>query len=237
MLIMDSRIGTRQAKDAMFDEFARVAAAVASGRRLEILDVLAQAPRTVEDIAGTINQSVANTSHHLRRLADDGLVASDKHGRHVTYRLASQRVYDLWRALQDVTAAHHHELEEAARSYLGDREEIDFIEWETLNERLDRGDHVVIIDVRPELEYRAGHLDGAINIPPDRLETLPSGLPTDGDVVAYCRGTYCAYADQAIRTLQTHGRRAFRLDGGYRDRRPLTHQDLPAGSQAHADPM
>lgn len=234
---MDKTIGTRPAKDVMFDEFARVAAAVASGRRLEILDVLAQAPRTVEDIAGTIDQSVANTSHHLRRLADDGLVVSDKHGRHVTYRLASQRVYDLWRALQDVTAAHHHQLEDAAQSYLGDREQIDLIDWETLNERLERGDQVVIIDVRPVVEYQAGHLDDAINVPPDRLDSLPGGLPTGGDVVAYCRGTYCAYADQAIRRLQTLGRRAFRLDGGYRDRRPLTHQDLPTGPQGHADPM
>lgn len=217
---MDSTIGSREAKDALFDEFARVAASLASGRRLEILDILAQAPRTVEDIAQTIDQSVANTSHHLRRLADDGLVASEKHGRHVTYRLASDRVFDLWRALQEVTAVHHDALAPAAASYLGDRGEIDLIDWDTLAERIDRGDPVVIIDVRPEPEYRAGHLDGAINIPPERLDTLPGDLPSDIDVVAYCRGTYCAYADQAIRRLQAHRRRAFRLDGGYRDRMP-----------------
>ena len=217
---VDAMIGTRQAKDRLFDEFARVAASLASGRRLEILDILAQAPRTVDDIAQNIDQSVANTSHHLRRLADDGLVASEKHGRHVTYRLASDRVFELWRALQDVTALHHDALPPAAASYLGNRQEIDLIDWDTLAERLSRGDDVVVIDVRPEPEYRAGHLDGAINIPPERLDTLPGEIPRGVDVVAYCRGTYCAYADQAIRRLQAHRRRAFRLDGGYRDRLP-----------------
>lgn len=222
-------IGTRRAKDALFDEFARVAASLASGRRLEILDVLAQAPRTVEAIAGNIDQSVANTSHHLRRLAEDGLVASEKNGRHVTYRLASDGVYDLWRTLQDVTAAHHRGLAASAVAYLGDRADIDEIDWETLTRRLDRGDRVVIIDVRPESEYRAGHLDGAINIPPNRLDTLAGRLPAGGDVVAYCRGTYCAYADQAIRRLQAEGRRAFRLEGGYRDLWPPASEDPPSG--------
>lgn len=222
-------IGTRRAKDALFDEFARVAASLASGRRLEILDVLAQAPRTVEAIADSIDQSVANTSHHLRRLADDGLVASEKNGRHVTYRLASDGVYDLWRLLQDVTTAHRRGLTESAVAYLGDRAEIDVIDWETLARRLDRGDRVVIIDVRPESEYRAGHLEGAINIPPHRLGTLTARLPAGGDVVAYCRGTYCSYADQAIRRLQAEGRRAFRLEGGYRDLWPPTSEDPPSG--------
>jgi len=218
---MSAIIGTRQAKDALFDEFARVASALASGRRLEIVDLLAQAPRTVEDVAGNIGQTVANASHHLRRLADDGLVNSEKRGRHVEYRLASERVYVLWRALQEVTAAHHVGLEDAAASYLGNRDEIDLIDWDTLTKRVEQGDSVVLIDVRPAPEYHAGHLEGAINVPPDRLESLPGDLPADGDVVAYCRGAYCAYADLAIRRLQARGRRAFRLDGGYRDRMPV----------------
>jgi len=229
MLCVMSTIGARPAKDTMFDAFARVAASLASGRRLEILDLLAQAPRTVEDVATAIGQTVANTSHHLRRLADDGLVASEKNGRHVVYHLSSARVYELWHALQDATAAHHHGLPDAADAYIGDRNEIDLIDWDTLRRRLEGGDRVVIIDVRPELEYTAGHLDGAISIPPDRLDTALDDLPTGVDVVAYCRGTYCSYADQAVRSLKAAGRAAYRLDGGYRDLDPLDEAAVPPG--------
>lgn len=210
-------IGTRPAKDALFDAFGRVAASLASGRRLEIIDVLSQAPRSVEAIAESIGQSVANTSHHLRRLAEDGLVDTQKAGRHVVYRLSSDLVYDLWRALQAVTAAHHDPLSPAAAAYVGDRDEIERIDWHALQERLDQGEHIVIIDVRPEVEYAAGHLEGAISVPPDRLHTLLFDIPSNADVVAYCRGTYCAYADQAVRELRARGRTAYRLEGGFRD--------------------
>lgn len=214
---MEPTIGDRRAKDALFDDLARVAAGLASGRRLEIVDVLAQAPRTVEDVADAIGQSVANTSHHLRTLAADGLVEGERSGRHVRYRLSSERVYDLWRALQDVAAAHRAGLAESAEAYVGDRSEIDRIDWETLRERLDRGDPIAVIDVRPAVEYAAGHLEGALSVPPDQLDTLLGDLPPDVEVVAYCRGTYCAYADLAVRRLRAAGRTAHRLEGGYRD--------------------
>jgi DNA-binding transcriptional ArsR family regulator len=188
---MKSSMGTRPAKDLLFDTFARVAASLASGRRLEIVDILAQAPRTVEALAEAIDQTVANTSHHLRRLAEDGLVEAEKTGRHVTYRLTSDDVYELWRALQDVAARHHHGLAGPTEKYVGNREEIEQIDWSTLRLRLDRGDPITVIDVRPEVE-----------------------------VVAYCRGAYCAYADQAVRRLMAMGRKAYRLDGGYRDHLP-----------------
>ena len=210
-------IGTRTSKDALFGAFARVASSLASGRRFEIVDVLAQAPRSVEEIAETIEQSVANTSHHLRRLADDGLVRSRREGRHVYYELASREVYTLLRALQYVAAAHHDGLDLRAEEYLGDRTQIETVDHVTLRRRLEAGDEVVVIDVRPEAEYRAGHIEGAISTPPDRLgEMLPS-LPARADIVAYCRGEYCAYADQAVRLLRALGRTAFRLDDGYRD--------------------
>jgi len=225
---MDSDIGTRTAKDALFDSFARVAASLASGRRLELIDVLAQAPRSVEDISTAIGQTVANTSHHLRRLADDGLVEARKDGRHVVYRLASDRVYGLWRSLQAVAAAHHDGLAERATAYAGDRTEIDQIDWATLQRRRDRGDRLALIDVRPEVEYAAGHLDGAISTPPDRLDTILTQIPPDTDVVAYCRGTYCAYADQAIRRLRAEGRIAYRLDVGYRELVAAARRDMPS---------
>lgn len=210
-------IGSRPAKDALFEGFARVASALASGRRLEIIDTLAQAPRTVEEVAAAIGQSVANTSHHLRRLAEVGLVRARREGRHVVYRLASDQVYVLWRALQDVAASHHRGLERRAEAYLGDRNEIDLIDRETLRRRMARGDQILIIDVRPEVEYWAGHIEGAISVPPDRLHDVLPILPEGVDVVAYCRGRYCAYADQAVRRLRAAGRVAYRLEEGYLD--------------------
>jgi DNA-binding transcriptional ArsR family regulator len=217
MSLMGLTIGTRPAKNALFDDFARVASALASGRRLEIIDILAQAPRSVEDVAEAINQSVANTSHHLRRLADDGLIRASRQGRRIIYELASDDVYLLWRTLQQIAADHHAGLDERAEGYLGDRSEIATIDHDTLRRRLDHGEEVVVIDVRPESEYQHGHLEGAISAPPDRLsEVLPS-LPERGDIVAYCRGEYCAFADQAVRRLRATGRIAYRLDAGYRD--------------------
>jgi len=210
-------IGTRAAKDALFDNFARVAASLASGRRLEIVDVLAQAPRSVDEMAGEIDQSVANTSHHLRRLADDGLIRSRRDGRHVYYELASDDVYRLWRALQGVAGTHRQGLESRAEAYLGDRTQIETVDQKTLRRRLERGDEVVVIDVRPVSEYRAGHIEGAISTPPGRLGQMLPSLPGRADVVAYCRGEYCVYADQAVRLLRASGRTAYRLEDGYRD--------------------
>lgn len=216
-MIVSSSIGSRTAKDALFDTFARVGNALSSGRRLEIIDVLAQAPRTVEEIAKTLDQSVANTSHHLRSLAQDGLLTSRKEGRHVLYQLASDEVYALWRALQDVGRAHA-DLEMRAEAYVGDRSEIDTIDRETLHEWLKREEGgLIVIDVRPEQEYVAGHIEGAISAPPDRLHDVLPSLPDTGDVVAYCRGRYCAYADQAVRRLRAEGRTAYRLEDGFRE--------------------
>lgn len=218
---MGATIGSRPAKDALFDVFSQVAASLASGRRLEILDVLAQAPRTVEVLAGEIGQSVANTSHHLRRLAADGLVGTERSGRHVVYRLASPRVHELLRSLEQVAMAHHEGADRAVEGYVGQRGEIDVIDWSTLESRRGRGDRIVVIDVRPVEEFDSGHIAGAISVPPDRLEEALEAIPGDGDVVAYCRGTYCAHADRAVRVLVSRGRVAYRLDGGFRDVVPL----------------
>lgn len=209
-------IGSRAAKDALYDSFARVAASLGSGRRLEIVDVLAQAPRTVEALAATINQSVANTSHHLRRMATDGLVVGERQGRQVEYRLASQHVHDLWRSIQGVASEHYAGLESRAVAYLGDRSEIEVLDRVAAAERM-RDPRTVIIDVRPPIEYLAGHVDRAVNVPPDQMEEALAALPPEGDVVAYCRGRYCSYADQAVRQLVAAGRTAYRMDDGFQD--------------------
>lgn len=202
----------RAAKDALFDGFATIARALSSGRRAEIIELLSQGERTVDEIASELAQSLANTSHHLRTLARAGLVISRRAGTHVHYRLASEQVLELWWALRTVAAAQVDGLDALATGYLGDREEIPSVSRDELLARLDTG-QVVIVDVRPAAEYAAGHLPGAISIPPDRLELLDD-LPHDRDIVAYCRGPYCVYADDAVRRLQQQGRRAVRLEDG-----------------------
>jgi len=203
----------REAKDALFDGFATIARALASGRRAEIVELLSQGERTVDEVAHEIGQSVANTSHHLRALARAGLVTTRRAGTYVHYRLASTTVVDAWVALRDLAAERLDALDTLAGAYLGDRDELETITRDELHDRLERGD-LVLIDVRPEREYAAGHIPAAISIPPDRLDHALDALPDEGDVVAYCRGPYCVYADDAVRALRARGRRALRLEDG-----------------------
>ena len=208
------QIGTRQAKDALFDGFAAVAGALASGRRAEIVELLAQGERTVEQIAAAIDQSVANTSHHLRTLARAGLVASRREGTYVHYALASPRVYDLLAALRDVASAHLDGLDDLARAYLGDREQLEAVTRDELRRRLASG-NVTVVDVRPRPEFDAGHIAGAISVPLADLEEALDRLDDGRSIVAYCRGPYCVYADQAVNVLRRHGRDARRLEEGF----------------------
>jgi len=203
----------RGAKDALFDGFATIAGALSSGRRAEIVEVLSQGERSVEQVADAIEQSLANTSHHLRALARAGLVVTRREGTRIFYRLASERVVELWLALRDLAAEQLEDLDRLATDYLGDRDQLERIGRDELLQRLDSGE-VVVIDVRPEVEYAAGHLPGAISVPPDQLERYLDQLPEDRDIVAYCRGPYCVYADDAIRALQARGRGAKRLVEG-----------------------
>jgi len=207
-------MGERQAKDAMFDAFADVAKAVGNGRRAELIDVLAQGERHVEELAAEIGQSVANTSFHLRALATAGLVTTRRDGTRIYYRLSSSRVSELWAALRDVAAAHHEQLDELASDYLGDRSALEQIGRTELAERISAGD-VIVVDVRPAAEYAAGHIASARSIPIDRLATSIRQLPADVEVVAYCRGPYCVFADDAVRLLRRRGRRARRLEDGF----------------------
>ncbi len=213
MVTAQSPIGQRPAKNALFDGFAAVAGALANGRRAEIIELLSQGERSVENVANAIDQSVSNTSHHLRTLAGVGLVTTRREGTRIYYRLADERVYDLWAALRDVTTRHLANIEELANAYLGDRNEITTITRSELQKHLQTG-KATLIDVRPMIEYDAGHIPGAIPIPPDQLDELLPRLPADREIVAYCRGPYCVYADQAVRTLLATGRSARRLEDG-----------------------
>jgi rhodanese-related sulfurtransferase len=203
-----------QAKAALFDALASVAQALGSGRRAEIVDVLAQGERSVDELAGEIAQSVANTSQHLQVLARAGLVRSRREGRRIIYRLASDRVAELWAAVRDVAVRHVAEVSVLADEYVGERDGVEQVTAEELARRVERGD-VVVLDVRPEAEFRAGHIAGARSIPVDELDALLDELPKRREVVAYCRGPYCVYADDAVRFLRSRGLKARRLDVGY----------------------
>jgi DNA-binding transcriptional ArsR family regulator/rhodanese-related sulfurtransferase len=209
-----ARVGDRRAKEALFEEFGEVAKALASGRRAEIVDVLAQGERSVEEIANEIHQSVANTSHHLRALARAGLVTTRRDGTRIYYALASDRVAELWAAVRDVAEAHSAGLDKLAAAYLGDREGIDVVDRAELAKRLHDG-AMVVLDVRPEPEFRAGHITGARSVPFTELRRHLRALPEGGEVVAYCRGPYCVYADDAVRELNRKGFRARRLIDGF----------------------
>jgi rhodanese-related sulfurtransferase len=207
-------VSEQPAKIALFDAFASVAAALGSGRRAEIVDVLAQGERSVEEVASEIGQSVATTSHHLRLLARSGLARSRREGNRVIYRLTSERVAELWAAVRDVATRHVAEVTVLAGEYLGRRDEIELLSAPELRERLREG-KVVVLDVRPEAEYRAGHIAGALSAPLERLESIASGLRSRREIVAYCRGPYCVYADEAVRLLRARGLSARRLDVGF----------------------
>jgi rhodanese-related sulfurtransferase len=194
----------RAAKDALFDALASVAKALGNGHRAEIIDVLAQGERSVEDLSDEIGQSVANTSHHLRSLARAGVLTTRRHGTRVFYRLASERVADLWAAMRD----------QLARAYLGAPDGVEEIGRDELAQRLRAGD-VIVLDVRPAAEYKAGHVVGARSVPITELRRHLCALPRDADIVAYCRGPYCVYANDAVKQLRKRGYPARRLQDGY----------------------
>jgi rhodanese-related sulfurtransferase len=207
-------MGDRAAKTALFDEFARAAKALASGRRIELLDVLANGERTVEALAGEVGLTVANTSQHLQILRQAGLVNSRREGTSVHYRLASPEVFELWRTLRTLAASRLAEVERLAAAYLGDRDELEPVTREELARRLQDGDNLVVLDVRPAAEYAAGHLPGAVSIPVGELHRRLAELPGDRDIVAYCRGPYCAFAHEAVGLLREEGFAARRLEDG-----------------------
>jgi rhodanese-related sulfurtransferase len=202
----------RLRKERLFAAIATMGKAFASPRRLELLDLLAQGSRTVDQLARASEQSTANTSQHLQALHAAGLVTRRREGTSVRYALAGDDVLALWLALRDASAARLAEVERAARDYLGD--DVEALSREQLLARLGRGD-VVLVDVRPAEEFAAGHIEGARSIPLDELERRLAELPADREIVAYCRGPFCAYAHDAVRRLRASGRSARRLQEGW----------------------
>jgi rhodanese-related sulfurtransferase/DNA-binding HxlR family transcriptional regulator len=202
----------RHRKEALFEAIALMGKAFGSPRRLELLDLLAQGRRTVDQLAQASGQSRANASQHLQALHAAGLVTRERDGTSVRYALAGEDALRLWLELRDVSAARLAEVERAAQEYLGD--EVERIGRDELVRRMRRGD-VVLVDVRPAEEYAAGHIEGARSVPLEELEEQLGELPAGHEIIAYCRGPFCAYAHEAVRRLQAAGRTARRLEDGW----------------------
>lgn len=210
------KAGKRVFKIELFEQFARIGKALASGRRLELVELLAQKEHTVGDLARLSDMSVANTSQHLKVLRSARLVEVRKQGLYASYRLADERVFRLWQALRELGENRIAEIDRVVDSFLTDRKSLKAISTEELKRRLkDRS--VMVLDVRPRDEYCAGHIPGARSIPVAELEARLKELPKNREIVAYCRGPYCVLADEAVALLRARGRNALRLEQGFPD--------------------
>ena len=205
--------GDRIQKERLYELFAQLASAMANPHRLELLDLLVQAPRTVEELAQEAHMSLANTSQHLQRLKQARLVTNEKEGSYVRYRLADRAITDLWLNLRSVAEKQLAEVERALDAYRHRRHEIRRLPVPELLELMQAGE-IVLLDVRPRVEFLAGHLPGAISIPLEELDQRSHELPKDKLIVAYCRGPYCVFADQALEILSRRGWTVARLEEG-----------------------
>jgi rhodanese-related sulfurtransferase/DNA-binding transcriptional ArsR family regulator len=205
------RVGDRDHKSALYDQFARVGKALASGKRLELLDLLAQGERDVASLAAAAGLGMTTASAHLQTLRQANLVTTRRDGTRILYRLAGRDVADLYARVRDVAQSHLPDVEAARLAYLGDdggqpvtRDQLQHLAKTTT---------ITVLDVRPREEYAAGHIPGAVSVPFDELADRLAELP-DGQIVAYCRGAYCVLAHDAVRLLTAHGRTATRLADG-----------------------
>lgn len=204
---------SRAFKDRVFAQFARVGKALGSDKRLELLDMLAQAPRRVDALAAETNMSVANVSQHLQVLLQARLVETEREGTQVIYRLADEGVLRLWLAMRSVAETRLAELEQIKKEFNVERDE-GLLPREELGKLMKRG-KIVLLDVRPPVEYESGHLPGAVCIPSYELEKRLHELPKDREIVAYCRGEFCLSADESVALLRQRGLKATRLEGGW----------------------
>jgi rhodanese-related sulfurtransferase/predicted transcriptional regulator len=218
IIILNMKIlqNKRQFKDQLYEQFARIGKALSNPHRLELVELLSQGERTVEDLAAEANLPIANASQHLQVLRAAQLVDVRREGLYAYYRLSDERVFRAWQVLRELGEQQLAEVGRLVESFLQDRSPLQSINAAELIERIEAGD-VLVLDVRPELEYRSGHIPQARSIPVDELETRLSELPRDQEIIAYCRGPYCVFADEAVMLLQKHGYRVRRLVEGLPD--------------------
>jgi rhodanese-related sulfurtransferase len=206
----------RHFKDAIYEQFARLGKAVSAPKRLELLDLLCQGPRTVEALAEQAALSIANASQHLQVLRAARLVEAEKQGLHVEYRLAGDEVCRFFLALRNLAEDRLAEIAVVSREYLGARDAMETVAGDELLRRVKEG-AVTVLDVRPSEEYRAAHIPGAVSIPLGELKARFKELPKNRDVVAYCRGPYCVFAVEAVDLLRKKGFKAHRMKEGVLD--------------------
>ena len=210
---MSQKSPNRRFKDAIYEQFSRIGKAVSSPRRLELLDLLCQAERTVDRLAELSGLTVANTSQHLQVLRSARLVEAEKQGQYVVYRMAGSEACEFLQALMRLGEFRLTEIDRIVREFLHEREGMEPVDRDDLIARVRAGE-VTVLDVRPAEEYRAGHIPGALSVPLEELESRLAELPADREVVAYCRGPYCVLAVEAVERLRSRGYRALRLDEG-----------------------
>src|SRR3990172_1409602 len=203
----------RDFKDRLYPQFARIAQGLASDKRLELVDLLAQAPRHVDALARETGMSLANVSQHLQVLRGANLVESARSGNMIVYRLADPSVVDLWLALRGVAEARLAEVEQLAREFLPGRGNGHAVSREDVAGLVRAS--ALLLDVRPRAEFESGHLRGAVNIPIEELSAKVDELPRDRKIITYCRGEYCLFADEAAHLLRSHGFDVVRLEGGW----------------------
>jgi rhodanese-related sulfurtransferase/DNA-binding MarR family transcriptional regulator len=213
---MVRKSANRRFKTAIYEQFARIGKAIANPSRLELLDLLCQGPRTVEALAKEAGLGLANTSQHLKALRQARLVEAEKAGLYVTYSLADEQVCQFFRSLRSLAETRLAEIREITREFLADRKGLEPVDREALLNKV-RDGAVIVLDVRPAEEYRAGHIPGALSIPLKELERRLSDLPRERDIVAYCRGPYCVLAVEAVEMLRARGFSAFRLEQSVQD--------------------
>lgn len=213
---MVRKSANRRFKTAIYEQFARIGKAIANPSRLELLDLLCQGPRTVEALANEANLGLANTSQHLKALRVARLVEAEKAGLYVTYRLADEQVCQFFRSLRSLAETRLAEIREITHDFLADRKGLEPVDREALLNKVRVG-AVIVLDVRPAEEYRAGHIPGALSIPLKELERRLSDLPRERDIVAYCRGPYCVLAVEAVEMMRARGFSAFRLEQSVQD--------------------
>ena len=206
----------RQFKGSLYEQLARISKAIASPRRLELIDLLAQRERPVEELARLTSMSVANTSRHLQSLKAARLVAVRREGLYAHYRLADEGVFRLWQAVRDLGEARLSSVRELVRAQRVERPGLEPVGIAELLERV-RSGSAVLLDTRPEEEFLAGHIAGALSLPVEELEARLHVLPMEQELIAYCRGPYCAFADRAVEILTGHGYRARRFALGFPD--------------------
>lgn len=209
-----TRMSTAGPKQRLYAQLARIAKALASPPRLELVEILAQGERSVDALAKVVRLPIANVSHHLQALRDGGLVIGRKEGLFVHYRLADPRVFDLYRLLVEVGRERLTEIDSIVQRYFEGRDGLEPVGRLALLERIREGS-VIVLDVRPPEEYAAGHVPGAVSLPLESLEASLDRLPKDKPVVAYCRGPYCVMAFEAVRRLRERGKDARRLEDGF----------------------